>query len=341
MRILLPFEGLPAIFVPELIFFMTQKNIPDYKVGRLQTMILVSGGVLYFLFQVLLSGGLGSGANKFGYILGMALIPFLIGYLFYRLIRGKFVEEPAVNKKKVLKGCIGLVIGLVIMLLLSNPTTGRGSEDEFKNEIKKVYDITSLGDPGYKSEDFHFEFVRAFYLYMKDLLAEKKSYEEKMDSMTEVEFTVSTYKDIKKLLEYKDYMKALIDIDISHYSSLIAAGNKFIAETKHLENEIDKGASQGFAEEFPSTVEDLNHKIEVERRLISSTSAYVDFLISNNESFYLEDGDLVFYKNSVLEEYNRVFTQFEDDTNALRIVNQDFEGEEDQFIEDYNKLLQD
>lgn len=320
---------------------MTQKSIPDYKAGRLQTMILVSGGVLYFLFEALLSGGLRSGANKFGYILGMALIPFLFGYLFYRLIRGKFVEEPAVNKKKVLKGCIGLVIGLVIMLLLSNPTTGRGSEDEFKNEIKKVYDITSLGDPGYTSEDFHFEFVRVFYPYMKDLLVEKKSYEEKVDSMTEVELTVSGYKDVKKLLEYKDYMKGLIDLDISHYSYLIDAGNKFIGETSHLQDQIDKGAAQGFAEEFSSTVEKLNHKIEVEKKFINSTVAYVDFLINNNNSFYLEDGSLVFYKNSVLEKYNLVYTQFQDDTDALRSMNQDVEGGGNQFIEDFNKLLQD
>ncbi len=207
------------------------------------------------------------------------------------------------------------IVGYVMFYVVRNEIKleSEFSKIEYVIETKGV-DDSSLDEMlnNYVTKRDYLIVEKAVKNYLKDLIKELKDLREIMKAEKLIDLlSIENFKNDGK--EFDDSLKYIEDT-IEKVESI--KGNITALNTKeNIENYLDKDINEYFKEYYfeyirddnDETFTELNQGLDSYLNFLNKYKMFFEFLVNNKESWYIQNGQLYFEDETLLDEYNKFF----------------------------------
>lgn len=207
------------------------------------------------------------------------------------------------------------MIGYVMFYIVRNEIKleSEFSKIEYIIETKGV-DDSSLDEMlnNYVSNSDYLVVEKAVKNYLKDLIKELNALTEilnddRLINLMSIENLKSDGKEFKESLKYIE--------DTYEKTENIKSNITSLNTKKNVENYLDKDLNEYFKEYYfeyilddnDETFTELNQSLDSYLNFLDEYKLFFEFLVNNKESWYIEDDQLYFEDEILLEEYNKFF----------------------------------
>lgn len=207
------------------------------------------------------------------------------------------------------------IVGYVMFYIVRNEIKleSEFSKIEYVIETKGV-DDSSLDEMlnNYVTNSDYLIVEKAVKNYLKDLIKELKDLSEIMRSEKLIDLmSIENFENDGK--EFDESLKYIEDT-IEKVESI--KGNITALNTKeNIENYLDKDINEYFKEYYfeyirddnDETFTELNQELDSYLNFLNEYKMFFEFLVNNKESWYIQNGQLYFEDETLLDKYNKFF----------------------------------
>lgn len=226
---------------------------------------------------------------------------------------------------------IGIIIIAIVAVFVVMIVKDLKQEKTLNNELNSLYDSLESFPLNYDeintklnqtvTTGSYYEVETAVKAYASDIVTSLKQLDDLIneDSISNVLSASNMKKDGPKFTETKQYLKESsesvdkIHSDISNYFTEEKAMTYI--ENKQLDNYYvelyKKYATDSDTSSLEQDRKEITDTLDQLKALLSKQEEIIDFLVKNKRSWKIEDGTLVFYSQSLSDQYNKLTSELE------------------------------
>lgn len=226
---------------------------------------------------------------------------------------------------------IGIIIIAIVAVFVAMIVKDLKQEKTLNNELNSLYDSLESFPLNYDeintklnqavTTGSYYEVETAVKAYASDIVTSLKQLDDLIneDSISNVLSASNMKKDGPKFTETKQYLKESresvdkIHSDISNYFTEEKAMTYI--ENKQLDNYYvelyKKYATDSDTSSLEQDRKEITDTLDQLKALLSKQEEIIDFLVKNKRSWKIEDNTLVFYSQSLSDQYNKLTSELE------------------------------